>query len=231
MTDVQARLLRLETIRRRFLQSELFAAREKIQQLHNKLMESRRQERLARHEALHDRLTGLPNRRFLERQLSGVFSRNLPQVQSLVLMYIDLDGFKKINDQHGHSVGDAVLGIIGARLSRCLRTRDAVSRHGGDEFICLLRGVTHEDQVVAVVRKFQAVISANCQVDTLSLSVSPSIGIARYPRDGGNVATLIEKANRAMRWAKQRRLGHAFADQIPVGSPLREGEARVKVAE
>ena len=106
------------------------------------------------------------------------------------LLYIDLDGFKQVNDTLGHAVGDALLRVVGARLAHAVRGEDRVSRHGGDEFVCVLPQVQEEEHAMAIGRKLIDTVSAPCVLGTFTVRVSASVGIAIYPRDGDSVQAL-----------------------------------------
>lgn len=170
-------------------------------------------EREARHMALHDALTHLPNRRyFIERLERALAHRVLPQ-SPLAVVFMDLDEFKLINDLHGHHVGDELLRIVGARLCRHLRPEDMVCRLGGDEFACLLTGAVSRKQLGELADKLFDLVAAPMQIDTLRISVPPSIGIALCPGDGATVDELLRHADAAMYRAKRRRSRHAFFDE------------------
>jgi diguanylate cyclase (GGDEF)-like protein len=168
----------------------------------------RESEEKLRDAALHDSLTGLPNRAlvmdFCERMLAAA-KRGHGQG---ALLFIDLDRFKPINDLYGHEAGDRVLQEVGRRLSGCTREEDLVGRLGGDEFVIVL---THLDasryRAGAVARHVVESISRPFQVDTLELSISPSIGISYFPEHASDVNALIHTADLAMYQAKQ--LGRA----------------------
>lgn len=197
------------------LELELLEARRELQQARQQLLESQVHEERARHKAFHDTLTGLPNRVSFEERSSRALAQHRPLAQEFGLMYLDLDGFKSINDAHGHAVGDELLKVIGSRLTHAVRTRDSISRQGGDEFLCLLLDVQSEQQVASIARKLIDTVSAPCQIGFLTLCVRPSIGIALYPRDGSTVEALLESADKAMFWAKRHRLGHALFRHVP----------------
>ncbi len=162
-----------------------------------------------RHMALHDSLTGLPNRSHFRERLQWALSQAGP-TPPWALMVLDLDGFKAINDTHGHATGDALLRIVGARLARAVRAEDMMSRLGGDEFGCLLAGWPERAHLDRLARKLFNAVSAPLACGPLQLCVQPSIGIALYPGDGENADDLLAHADRAMVRAKRQRSGHAF---------------------
>ncbi|MFA6230250.1 MAG: EAL domain-containing protein [Rhodanobacter sp.] len=157
-----------------------------------------------------DALTGLPNRNLLADHLQ--YAINLAKRSSghLAVMFIDLDRFKDINDTLGHSVGDAFLIEVGARLKTVLRDSDTASRLGGDEFILVLPD-TDAQCAASIVDKLLDVISRPYQVEQYALIVTASIGIAIYPNDGENLETLSRSADTAMYRAKgDGRNGYRF---------------------
>ncbi len=208
------------------LELELLAVRGELRQARLLLLESQVREQRARHRAYHDNLTGLPNRFSFEERSSHALARHRPQPRAFGLMYIDLDGFKSINDTHGHAVGDELLKTIGSRLKHAVRARDSVSRQGGDEFLCLLLDVRSERQVTSIARKLIDAVSAPCRLGPITLRVTASIGIALYPTDGITIEALLDRADQAMFWAKQNRLGHALSRHVPEQPDCDRGSGR-----
>jgi diguanylate cyclase len=174
------------------------------------LIDTQDGERKARHQALHDGLTGLPNRRFFCERLDHALNHLAPEDTALAVLYLDLDEFKNINDQHGHAIGDELLRVVATRLNRVVRTEDMVSRMGGDEFACLRIGMLDRQQLSQLAGKLFDVVAAPLRIAMLSLQVRPSIGIAVHPRDGDGTAALLRNADAAMYVAKRQRSGHAF---------------------
>ena len=168
-----------------------------------------------RHTALHDVLTGLPNRALFNDRLEHGLAQAERHGWTLAVMFLDLDGFKIINDTHGHDIGDSVLQIIAERLKENTRSDDTVCRLGGDEFLYLLMEVPNEEDVTLIAQKLIKSIQAPCNVVksglSISLSVSASIGIAIFPRNGTTAAMLINSADTAMYEAKQTKSGYVFA--------------------
>jgi diguanylate cyclase (GGDEF)-like protein/PAS domain S-box-containing protein len=156
------------------------------------------------HLALHDGLTGLPNRVLLEDRISQAMKRAQRQRQGFALMLMDLDRFKHINDTLGHPVGDEVLKIVAQRLAGAVRSSDTVVRMGGDEFALLLPDIGQPQQATEVARKLLAAMNDLILVDPYRLAVTPSIGIALFPEHGEDLPTLLKNADRAMYDAKAR---------------------------
>ncbi len=154
------------------------------------------------HSAHHDFLTSLPNRVLLNDRISHAIARSSRQGKKLAVIFLDLDGFKHINDSLGHRVGDSLLQSVSRRLLECVRGGDTVSRLGGDEFVVLLNEVEGtEDAATAATRMLRAV-SAVHTIDNHELQVTTSIGVSFYPADGIDAETLIMNADTAMYQAK-----------------------------
>ena len=155
------------------------------------------------HAAEHDFLTGLPNRMLLNDRVAlaiGLAGRHKTRV---AMLFLDLDGFKHINDSLGHSTGDKLLQSVARRLVACVRGADTVSRQGGDEFVVLLSELEQwEDAAVTAKRMLQAVAQRH-SVDEHDLHVTTSIGVSVYPDDGLDAETLIKNADTAMYQAKE----------------------------
>jgi len=149
--------------------------------------------------AHHDPLTRLPNRRTLYARIDQVISVAQKANRSIALLFLDIDGFKQINDTMGHDVGDQVLQSVARRLNDCTRACDIVSRLGGDEFVIVLWdcGV---DETTLVAEK---IISAGFRLDGCKATITTSIGISLYPEDGGDYLTLLKNADLAMYHAKK----------------------------
>ena len=154
--------------------------------------------------AHHDLLTGLPNRALLLDRLEFILATARRRNAQVALLFIDLDNFKTVNDSLGHMAGDALLKIIAARIPGALRSVDVVSRHGGDEFLVVLPDLEGEQGPVPVAEKLLATICEPMELEGQSISVSPSIGISVFPRDGDSADMLIRNADAAMYLAKER---------------------------
>ncbi|APV52399.1 hypothetical protein BWI17_10610 [Betaproteobacteria bacterium GR16-43] len=154
--------------------------------------------------AHHDTLTGLPNRALLMDRLEFILAAAQRRGNFVAILFIDLDNFKTVNDSLGHAAGDALLRVVANRIEDALRSADVVSRLGGDEFLVVLPELEHEQDAVMVAEKLIASVSETVPMEGQSLSVSPSIGISLYPRDGTTVEALIKNADAAMYLAKER---------------------------
>jgi diguanylate cyclase (GGDEF)-like protein/PAS domain S-box-containing protein len=155
------------------------------------------------HSAQHDFLTGLPNRMFLTDRVNHAIALAERHGKKVAVLFLDLDGFKCINDSLGHSAGDKLLQSIAKRLLDCVRSTDTVSRQGGDEFVVLLSEVeARVDAAIAARRMLQAVAETHSIAQT-ELRISTSIGVSIYPDDGGDAETLVKNADTAMYRAKE----------------------------
>jgi diguanylate cyclase (GGDEF)-like protein/PAS domain S-box-containing protein len=153
--------------------------------------------------AQHDFLTGLPNRMLLQDRLSQAIILAARHSKKVAVLFLDLDGFKHINDSLGHPIGDKLLQSIAACLVDCVRGSDTVSRQGGDEFVVLLSEVAQaEDAAITARRMLQSVAEAH-SIDLHDLHVTTSIGLSVYPDDGLDAETLIKNADTAMYQAKE----------------------------
>lgn len=155
------------------------------------------------HQAQHDALTGLPNRTLFEDRLGQAIARAARADSQLAVLFLDLDGFKHVNDTLGHAAGDALLIEMAQRLQRLLRASDTVARLGGDEFMLLLTELPEQRAVSKVAHKVLEVVARPHDLQGRSVRVSGSIGVSLYPQDGQDVATLHMHADIAMYQAKQ----------------------------
>jgi len=159
-------------------------------------------EETIRQMAYQDSLTGLPNRSLLNDRLVQSLAFAKRRSQKVTLLFLDLDGFKTINDTSGHSVGDELLKVIAGRLASQLRQSDTVARLGGDEFLILLPDAGHARDGAKIAGKILAAIRRPCWIGGRKLQVSSSIGMAIYPQDGRSAGTLMKHADQAMYAAK-----------------------------
>lgn len=196
--------------------------------LEHELDAAKAQEQSARHAALHDPLTELPNRMLFEDRLEHGLAQAKRHNWSLAVMFIDLDGFKGINDTHGHAVGDQILQTIARRLKNMTREDDTVSRYGGDEFLYVLGELKKKDAAAMVAQKICHTLSEPCAVTgsgVSALSVKVSIGIALYPADGLTADALVKGADKAMYQAKKAKSGYAFFAKADSPEPQLHAEA------
>ncbi|HEX5307102.1 MAG TPA: GGDEF domain-containing protein [Dyella sp.] len=152
----------------------------------------------AKHDALHDALTGLPNRRLFARRLDAALTRARLRRGRVAVLVIDMDDFKKVNDTRGHATGDALLAAAADRLQARLRGTDTLARLGGDEFAAILPDADSGEAVTALVEKLQATLRHGLEVQGERIAVQASIGAAFYPDDGPDEACLYAAADRAM---------------------------------
>ena len=164
--------------------------------------ERRKMEAIIRHQAHHDTLTDLPNRQlfmdFLDRELAQARRND----SRLALLFLDLNGFKQINDTMGHSCGDRLLQEVAQRLRACIRESDTVARLGGDEFTVLMPDLSHTEDVGIVLKKILGVFETPFMLDDVAVDSSTSIGVCIFPDDGEQSEELIKKADIAMYDAK-----------------------------
>jgi diguanylate cyclase (GGDEF)-like protein/PAS domain S-box-containing protein len=172
-------------------------------------------QRREEHEALHDALTGLPNRRMLTLRLYDAYARACRHSRPLAVLFIDLDGFKPINDSYGHAAGDEVLKAVAVRLIGAVRGTDTVARIGGDEFVVVLQETGTRESVTEVTRRILDSVAEPVAVGATTVQVLASIGIAHVMEPNLDVAAdeLLDAADLAMYEAKRQRLGMAFADE------------------
>ncbi|MDP3189889.1 MAG: GGDEF domain-containing protein [Rhodoferax sp.] len=202
-----------------FLEGEV-KERHLLEQKLNAVIEQQENALLA---SLHDALTGLPNRVLFNDRLEHEIAQAKRNGWTLAVMFMDLDKFKIINDTHGHDVGDAVLQSIARRLIENTRSDDTVSRHGGDEFLYLLMEMRQNQDAAIVAKKIIKAAQLPCDVSVGQLTVSASIGISIFPKDGTTAEALIKCADAAMYRAKQNKSGYAFASDAPAQRPERTG--------
>ena len=151
----------------------------------------------------HDALTGLPNRQLFEDHARSALSRAEREGSRFALGFVDLDGFKAVNDTHGHAIGDALLREVGRALESLVRGGDTVARVSGDEFLLLFAPMTDMTRAEVVVRRVKEHIASIKKVDGKEVTVTASVGLAFYPEDGRSLAELERRADQAMYDAKR----------------------------
>jgi len=154
------------------------------------------------HLATHDVLTGLPNRVLFMEKLENAIEEAARRQECLAVLFVDLDRFKQINDQFGHSVGDKVLAAVARRLKQVLCSADVVARLGGDEFIVLIEGPRSQEAAPAIASRIMATLNEEVRIDGQSMTVGASIGISQFPDDSGTAEELLLNADAAMYAAK-----------------------------
>lgn len=171
--------------------------------LRRKIERLEREVALARRFAYHDPLTGLPNRSLMLDRLKQAMSQATRQQKKVGVLLVDLDDFKRVNDELGHHAGDAILKGVAARLLACIRVCDTACRYGGDEFVILLPEIESADQLDRVRRKIRQHLCRPHQLGKRSIVVGGSIGSALFRDDAGSCAELIGIADAAMYRAKR----------------------------
>lgn len=197
------RLLKFENHQQSRLGPEITALQREVAEMREELRDAQEQEKSARYLAFHDDLTALPNRRCFRERLERALAAGREQPPVLAVIYLDLDGFKALNDAYGHDIGDRILNLVAARLTHAVRAEDLVSRLGGDEYACLITGVSSRERLQHIATKLFEAVSHPFTIETLALSVRPSIGIAVYPSDGITAHALLQAADSAMYQAKR----------------------------
>ena len=166
-------------------------------------IERQRSEQRIRHMAHHDELTGLPNRALLHDRLAQALGQAQRTGRPLALLFLDLDGFKYINDSLGHEIGDRLLRTVAARLqSSVVRSGDTVARLGGDEFVVMLVDLERAEDAAAVAQQVVQTLSRPLRADGRTLHVTASVGVATFPADGDSAEQLLKHADAAMYRAK-----------------------------
>lgn len=166
------------------------------------IIERKQAEKRANELATRDALTGLYNRRSLLERVDDAIIRATRRMESLAVLFLDLDKFKEVNDTFGHHVGDELLRQVAARITASVRVSDVVARIGGDEFIVLLEGLSSYADVAKLAEKIGAANLQPCSIGPHCITISASIGVSLYPQDGSSAAELLQEADSAMYGAK-----------------------------
>ncbi|PCE33120.1 sensor domain-containing diguanylate cyclase [Burkholderia ubonensis] len=171
-------------------------------EIHTQVTMLRAKQQELTHLAGHDMLTGLPNRMLFMERLDGAIRHAALTNEGLAVMFVDLDRFKQINDQLGHSAGDRTLVAVAKRLNLVLRSGDMAARLGGDEFIVLIAGVRTPELIGDIASRIQIVMAEELEFGERRMAVGASIGVSEYPLDGASAEELLVKADAAMYAAK-----------------------------
>ena len=155
------------------------------------------------HMAHYDALTGIPNRVLLADRLAQAIAQSQRRKRGLAVVYLDLDGFKDVNDLHGHETGDLLLIAIAQRLRDTLRDGDTLARLGGDEFVAVLTDLGDHDEWTGILARMQEAAAAPVKIRQHTLQLSASMGVTLFPQNGGDADTLLRHADQAMYAAKQ----------------------------
>lgn len=191
----------------RFMQME-----QRIADDFNRLKNSRRR---LQHMARHDALTALPNRSELEHRVNRAIAKSKLQDKLVAIVFVDLDDFKRINDQYGHGYGDELLKQISHRFEKCLDEHDIVSRFGGDEFVFCLPELDELAQAEQKVAQIQSIFNKAFDLHGIAVTTQCSVGVAMYPYDGIEVNELLTKADIVLYKAKDSQKGEAiFYDEV-----------------
>lgn len=176
------------------------------------MREQKRTETLLRHRATHDELTGLPNRALIVDRMTQALKRSQRDKTLTAVVFLDLNGFKEINDTFGHESANRVLKEAADRFRSCTRSVDTVGRYGGDEFVFVLPNLRHADQVEPVLKRVRNVFAEPFSIGRRRVQLSTSIGVAIYPADGAKAGDLLDFADRQM-YRQKRRMQHVVRDR------------------
>jgi len=166
--------------------------------------EIRQTEVALQHLATHDALTDLPNRFLMVDRLGQLLARAKRSGTAFAVLFMDIDGFKEVNDSYGHEVGDLLLRAVAGRLTKNVRQSDTVARIGGDEFVIILETVRKDRGADAVALKVERSVATPYLLQGHTLQVTVSIGISFYPDNGEDADTLLRAADSAMYLAKRK---------------------------
>ncbi len=175
----------------------------------------------ARHLASHDLLTGLPNRLCFGERFAPALAHAARHGRRCALMFVDLDGFKGVNDRLGHAAGDAALRELAARMQACVRQSDVVFRMGGDEFTVLLPEIVGPDDTTEIAQRIVTSVAEPLWLQGQRVAVGASVGIAVYPEDGTQPDTLLRNADAAMYAAKEGGRGRHLYWRPAMAGPVR----------
>jgi diguanylate cyclase (GGDEF)-like protein len=187
----------------RWLHRQVVAVEDGVVVIVRDITERKQVEARIFHMAHHDELTGLPNRNLMHDRIEQAILNAERHGNAVALAFVDLDGFKLVNDGLGHKAGDELLKVVGKRMGACLRRNDTLARFGGDEFVILLPDQGHDPQALGpLLEKIRVAVTEPVEVAGQSVQVSCSMGVVMYPRDGADASALLMNADAAMYRAK-----------------------------
>ena len=179
-----------------------------------RIIESKEADAKIKQMAYHDLLTKLPNRKLLRDRLSQAMAFADRNKTMVAILYLDLDGFKKVNDTYGHRIGDLLLIDTAEKLTGLVRKYDTVARIGGDEFVITLDNISNREDITKVARKTLVEIFKKTMVDGIEIKISASIGISLHPTDGREIDLLLNKADKALYKAKKKLNCYVFYENM-----------------
>jgi diguanylate cyclase (GGDEF)-like protein/PAS domain S-box-containing protein len=193
-----------------------------VTQLRQNQAELQRARDVAVFESLNDPLTGLPNRKLLSQTLASLLVEAQKEGSTIALLYLDLDGFKLVNDSLGHAVGDTLLAQVAARLRSWIREGDMLARLGGDEFMVIMHRIHAREDAVMLAENLLEEVSSSFEVKGHLLAIGASIGISVFPEDATNAEELIQQADSAMYVGKREGKNHVTCFTPEIGSQVHE---------
>ena len=167
------------------------------------ISERKKTDEIVKHMAYYDSLTNIPNRALFSDRLAMAIAYARRTKNLLAVMFLDLDGFKEVNDTHGHDIGDPILQKYAEELKECIREEDTVARVGGDEFMILLPRITKKENVSRIANKVIDIAKQPFKLGGKEFLISSSVGITMYPSDGNDADTLMKNADKCMYMAKE----------------------------
>ena len=187
----------------RWLHRQVVAVEDGVVVIVRDISERKQVEARIFHMAHHDELTGLPNRNLMHDRIEQAILNAARHGTAVALAFVDLDGFKLVNDGLGHKAGDELLKVVGKRMGACLRRNDTLARFGGDEFVILLPDQSHDPEALGpLLEKIRVAVTEPVEVSGQAVQVSCSMGVVMYPRDGADASALLMNADAAMYRAK-----------------------------